>query len=133
MYSYKPLAFRSDNISMECIHEQPILLTEEDCYTASYSCKYCNLPSKRPFLCKCPPPIFDDPMIFECMHYTYKWVSAHPRFWPVNFKRPWVLTRENMVGNSFRLHKIRMIKSASFNPEGSSLGQYSKQSTCLLA
>ncbi len=34
------------------------------------------------------------------MRYTYKWlvcVSAHPNFWPINFKRPWVLTRENTV------------------------------------
>ncbi len=43
------------------------------------------------------------------MGYVYKWllrVSVHPRFiacglfglfWPVNFKRPWALTRENTV------------------------------------
>ncbi len=35
---------------------------------------------------------------------TYKWllrvhVSAHPSFWPVDFKHPWVLTRDSTVHN----------------------------------
>ncbi len=33
------------------------------------------------------------------MRYAYKWlvcVCAHPRFWPVNSKRQWAFTRENM-------------------------------------
>ncbi len=62
------------------------------CDLAIYT--YRNLLSKRP------PPIFDDPMLHIYIHvrYTYKWllrVSAHPRFWPVNFKYPRLLTREN--------------------------------------
>ncbi len=39
-------------------------------------------------------------MVHVYVRYTYKWllrVNAHPRFWPVNFKRPWALTREIMV------------------------------------
>ncbi len=47
--------------------------------------------------CKRPPPLFDDPVVHVYLRYTYKWlvyVRAHPRFWPVNFKRPWALTRE---------------------------------------
>ncbi len=55
---------------------------------------YSDFPSKRP------PPISDDPMVHVYMHYTYKWllhVSATLVVWPVNFKRPWVLTQEVTV------------------------------------
>ncbi len=68
--------------------------------THSPKIHYCILLSKRPSPCKCPPPLFDDPMVHVYMRYAYKWlvrVSPHPRFWPVNFKRPWALTQENMV------------------------------------
>ncbi len=62
---------------------------------------YCNLPSKHPYPCKCPPPILTI-LWFTYIYtiYIYKWilrVSAYPRFWPVNFKCPWALTWENTV------------------------------------
>ncbi len=48
-----------------------------------------------------PTPLFDDPIhVYNIMRYTYKWlvcVSAHPHFLARQFKRPWALTRENMV------------------------------------
>ncbi len=31
--------------------------------TIVYTRMYRNLPGKRPFLCKCPPPFFDDPIV----------------------------------------------------------------------
>ncbi len=39
-------------------------------------------------------------MVHVYIRYTYKWllrVSATLVVWPVNFKRPWVLTQENTV------------------------------------
>ncbi len=31
------------------------------------------------------------------MSYTYKWLSAHPRFWPVTSKHPWAFTQNTIV------------------------------------
>ncbi len=91
------------------------LLTLSNCcaaifaqYSLLVACMDRILLSKHPSPCKCPPPILHgDPMVHVYTHCTYKWllcVSTHPRFWPVNFKRPWVLTQENMVCSCDLLH-----------------------------
>ncbi len=81
---------------------------------------YCILSSERPSPCiSAHPPLFDDPMVHVYVRYTYKWlvcVSAHPVFWLVNCKRPWALTRENMVCAYVHVVHVSMMLSPPLPP-----------------
>ncbi len=65
--------------------------------------RFCDIRSTVAFrvsahLCKCPPPIFDNPMVCVCIRHMYKWllrVSTHPRFLAGEFKLPGALSWEN--------------------------------------
>ncbi len=62
----------------------------------SLGTRFCDIRSTVAFrvsahLCKCPPPIFDDPMVCVCIRHLYKWllrVSTHPRFLAGEFQAP---------------------------------------------
>ncbi len=78
------------------------------------------LPSKRPSPYNRPPPIFDDPMVsvYTCVCVIRTngfsvYVSAHPRFLAVNFKRPWALTRKITVIGSPRSVSLQQRACAS--------------------